>query len=263
MQAGSTIAFNWCVHGTRKGGTISVVGVYGPPYAAFDFGTSMNKQQTIRTGQCPVKRYMPHLLEHIRTGRIDTKPVFTHRLPLDAAPDGGSRSSGAPGAVSEHLERLRLGGRREGGVELGEVLRLEPEVQRGAVLVYVRRRPRLRDRAHAVLPEDPRERHLRGRGVVTVGDPAQRGVPSESALLDRRVRHDRDPVGAAPGQQVELDPAPREVVEDLVDLRVRPFGRDAEELLHVRHVEVADAPGQDLPGLDELVETPRPSPRGG
>jgi threonine dehydrogenase-like Zn-dependent dehydrogenase len=47
----------------------------------------MNKQQTIRTGQCPVKRYMPHLLEHIRTGRIDTKPVFTHRLPLDAAPE--------------------------------------------------------------------------------------------------------------------------------------------------------------------------------
>ena len=88
LEAGSPVAFNWCVHATRKGGTISVVGVYGPPYAAFDFGTAMNKQQTIRTGQCPVKRYMPHLLEHIRAGRIDPKAVFTHRLPLDEAPAG-------------------------------------------------------------------------------------------------------------------------------------------------------------------------------
>jgi threonine dehydrogenase-like Zn-dependent dehydrogenase len=87
MQAGSTVAFNWCVHGTRKGGTISVVGVYGPPYAAFDFGTAMNKQQTIRTGQCPVKRYLPRLIEHIRAGRMDADAVFTHRVGLEDAPD--------------------------------------------------------------------------------------------------------------------------------------------------------------------------------
>jgi threonine dehydrogenase-like Zn-dependent dehydrogenase len=86
LEAGSPVAFNWCVHGTRKGGTLSVVGVYGPPYAAFDFGTAMNKQQTIRTGQCPVKRYLPRLVEHVRAGRIDPKPVFTHRLPLEDAP---------------------------------------------------------------------------------------------------------------------------------------------------------------------------------
>ncbi len=48
----------------------------------------MNKQHTIRTGQCPVKRYLPHLLEHIRAGRIDSKAVFTHRLPLEQAPEG-------------------------------------------------------------------------------------------------------------------------------------------------------------------------------
>jgi threonine dehydrogenase-like Zn-dependent dehydrogenase len=75
------------VYGKLQGGSISVVGVYGPPYAAFDFGTAMNKQQTIRTGQCPVKRYMPHLIEHIRAGRIDPKPLFTHRVPLEKAPD--------------------------------------------------------------------------------------------------------------------------------------------------------------------------------
>jgi threonine dehydrogenase-like Zn-dependent dehydrogenase len=88
MQGGSTVAFNWCVHSTRKGGTISVVGVYGPPFAAFDFGTAMNKQHTIRTGQCPVKRYLPRLIEHVRAGRFDNKAVFTHRLPLEEAPHG-------------------------------------------------------------------------------------------------------------------------------------------------------------------------------
>jgi len=84
--AGSAAALNWCFHATRKGGTISVVGVYGPPFNLVDFGTAMNKCQTIRTGQCSVKRYMPHLLEHVRAGRIDAKTLITHRYPLERAP---------------------------------------------------------------------------------------------------------------------------------------------------------------------------------
>jgi threonine dehydrogenase-like Zn-dependent dehydrogenase len=83
--AGSSVALNWCFHATRKGGTVSVVGVYGPPFNLVDFGTAMNKCQTIRTGQCSVKRYMPQLLEHVRSGRIDAKALITHRYPLDRA----------------------------------------------------------------------------------------------------------------------------------------------------------------------------------
>jgi threonine dehydrogenase-like Zn-dependent dehydrogenase len=85
MFAGSSTALNWCFHATRKGGTISVVGVFGPPWTLVDFGTAMNKCQTIRTGQCSVKRYMPHLLDHIRSGRIDAGAVITHRYPLEKA----------------------------------------------------------------------------------------------------------------------------------------------------------------------------------
>jgi threonine dehydrogenase-like Zn-dependent dehydrogenase len=85
--AGSSVALNWCFHATRKGGTVSVVGVFGPPWNLVDFGTAMNKCQTIRTGQCSVKRYMPHLLEHVRERRIDPRPLITHRYPLDAASD--------------------------------------------------------------------------------------------------------------------------------------------------------------------------------
>jgi threonine dehydrogenase-like Zn-dependent dehydrogenase len=83
--AGSAAALNWCFHATRKGGTVSVVGVYGPPYNLVDFGTAMNKCQTIRTGQCSVRRYMPHLLDHIRSGRVDAKALITHRYPLEKA----------------------------------------------------------------------------------------------------------------------------------------------------------------------------------
>lgn len=86
MYSGSTAALNWCFHATRKGGTVSAVGVYGPPFALVDFGTAMNKQLTVRTGQASVKRYMPHLIEHIRAGRIDSGPIFTHRLPLEEGP---------------------------------------------------------------------------------------------------------------------------------------------------------------------------------
>jgi threonine dehydrogenase-like Zn-dependent dehydrogenase len=87
MEAGSAAALNWCFHATRKGGTVSVVGVYGPPFNLVDFGTAMNKSLTIRTGQCSVKRYMSHLLEHIRAGRVEAKKLFTHRVPLDEAPE--------------------------------------------------------------------------------------------------------------------------------------------------------------------------------
>jgi threonine dehydrogenase-like Zn-dependent dehydrogenase len=86
LEAGSPQAVNTAIHATRKGGTISLIGVYGPPAIGADLGTFMNKAQTMRTGQASVKRYMPHLLEHVRSGRIKPSRVFTHRLPLEDAP---------------------------------------------------------------------------------------------------------------------------------------------------------------------------------
>jgi threonine dehydrogenase-like Zn-dependent dehydrogenase len=87
LEAGSPQALNTAIHATRKGGVISVIGAYGPPFTGVDIGTYMNKAQTMRTGQASVKRYMPHLLEHIRAGRIRPSEVFTHHGPLEAAPE--------------------------------------------------------------------------------------------------------------------------------------------------------------------------------
>jgi threonine dehydrogenase-like Zn-dependent dehydrogenase len=70
----------------RKGGTISVPGVYIGFPDKIPFGAAMNKGLTLRTGQTHVQRYMQPLLETIEAGKIDPSFVITHRLPLDDAP---------------------------------------------------------------------------------------------------------------------------------------------------------------------------------
>jgi len=87
LEAGAPTALNWAIQAVRPGGRVSVVGVYGPPWNLVDIGTAMNKGLTIKTGQADVKRYMPHLLEHIRKGRLEPKALITHRVPLDQAPE--------------------------------------------------------------------------------------------------------------------------------------------------------------------------------
>jgi threonine dehydrogenase-like Zn-dependent dehydrogenase len=88
LEAGSPHALNTAIHATRKGGVISVIGVSGPPFIGVDLGTFMNKAQRMNTGQASVKRYMPHLLDHIRAGRIQPSRIFSHLLPLEDAPRG-------------------------------------------------------------------------------------------------------------------------------------------------------------------------------
>jgi threonine dehydrogenase-like Zn-dependent dehydrogenase len=72
----------------RKGGTVSIAGVYGGLADKMPLGALMNKGLTIKTGQTHVHRYVPELLDHIRSGRIDPSFVVTHRIPLSDAPHG-------------------------------------------------------------------------------------------------------------------------------------------------------------------------------
>jgi alcohol dehydrogenase len=68
LQGGSPVALNWALDSVRKGGTVSVMGAYGPIFSAVKFGDAMNKGLTLRTNQCPVKRQWPRLFEHIAEG---------------------------------------------------------------------------------------------------------------------------------------------------------------------------------------------------
>jgi threonine dehydrogenase-like Zn-dependent dehydrogenase len=70
----------------RKGGRVSIPGVYGGWVDKIPFGALMNKGLTIKTGQTHVQRYLGPLLGKIQNGEIDPSFVITHRLPLEDAP---------------------------------------------------------------------------------------------------------------------------------------------------------------------------------
>ncbi|MDZ5144677.1 zinc-dependent alcohol dehydrogenase [Microbacterium testaceum] len=88
LQAGSPVALNWAIDSVRKGGTVSVMGAYGPLFSAVKFGDAMNKGLTIHTNQAPVARQWPRLLEHIQAGRISPREMITHRIPLEHIAEG-------------------------------------------------------------------------------------------------------------------------------------------------------------------------------
>jgi len=68
---------------------VSVLGVYGPPFNHFfPFGWAMNRNLTLRMGQCNVLNYLDDLLEKTRRGEIDPSFIVTHELPLEEAPRG-------------------------------------------------------------------------------------------------------------------------------------------------------------------------------
>jgi len=70
----------------RKGGTVSVPGVYVGLIDKMPFGAAMNKGLTIKSGQTHVQRYGKLLLEKIEQGQIDPSFIITHRLALEEAP---------------------------------------------------------------------------------------------------------------------------------------------------------------------------------
>ncbi|MFO1349549.1 MAG: zinc-dependent alcohol dehydrogenase [Gammaproteobacteria bacterium] len=70
----------------RKGGTLSIPGVYIGFLDKIPFGALMNKGLTVKTGQTHVHRYLRPLLERIEKGEIDPAFVITHRLRLEDGP---------------------------------------------------------------------------------------------------------------------------------------------------------------------------------
>jgi threonine dehydrogenase-like Zn-dependent dehydrogenase len=71
----------------RKGGTISVPGVYLGLLDNIPFGAAMNKGLTLKMGQTHVQKYLPSLLQKVEAGEIDPSFVITHRIKLADAPE--------------------------------------------------------------------------------------------------------------------------------------------------------------------------------
>ena len=88
LEAGSAIPLHWAINSVKKGGIVSIVGVYGPTGNMVPIGNVLNKGITVRANQASVKRLLPRLIEHVREGRIDPKALITHRMSLEDVSDG-------------------------------------------------------------------------------------------------------------------------------------------------------------------------------
>ncbi|MCR6652609.1 MAG: glutathione-dependent formaldehyde dehydrogenase [Cellvibrionaceae bacterium] len=87
LQAGSATALQWSINSVKKGGVVSIVGVYGPTGNMIPIGNVLNKGLTIRANQTAVKRHLPRLIEHVQNGVLNPKELITHRIPLQDIAD--------------------------------------------------------------------------------------------------------------------------------------------------------------------------------
>jgi S-(hydroxymethyl)glutathione dehydrogenase/alcohol dehydrogenase len=87
LEGGSAVALHWAINSVKKGGIVSIVGVYGPTGNLIPIGNVLNKGITIRANQASVKRLLPKLIAHIEAGRLNPKELITHKVPLEEAAD--------------------------------------------------------------------------------------------------------------------------------------------------------------------------------
>ena len=87
LEAGNAIPLHWAINSVKKGGIVSIVGVYGPTGNIVPIGNVLNKGLTIRANQASVKRLLPRLIEHVKNGVLDPKALITHRVPLEDIAD--------------------------------------------------------------------------------------------------------------------------------------------------------------------------------
>ena len=81
-------ALKQAILAVRKGGRVSIPGVYGGMTDKFPLGAVMEKGLTLKTGQTHVQKYSATLLKMIEDGKIDTTFLISHRLSLEEAPTG-------------------------------------------------------------------------------------------------------------------------------------------------------------------------------
>jgi threonine dehydrogenase-like Zn-dependent dehydrogenase len=87
LQSDRGSALREAMMAVRKGGVLSVVGIYGL-IDKFPFGVLTNKGITLRTMQQPGQRYMGDMIRHVQAGELDPSFLLTHRMPLEESPRG-------------------------------------------------------------------------------------------------------------------------------------------------------------------------------
>ena len=85
-EAGTMKVLERCFDAVRRGGTVTVVGVYGTPFDNFPLHQWFDKGIKLRGGQATVHKYIDHLIDLVATGKVTLNDIITHKVPLaDAA----------------------------------------------------------------------------------------------------------------------------------------------------------------------------------
>jgi threonine dehydrogenase-like Zn-dependent dehydrogenase len=80
-----SVGLTWAVQSLAKAGTLSIIGVYPPTHRFFPIGMAMNKNLTINMGNCNHRKYIPRLVEMVRTGAIKPTQILTQIEPITSA----------------------------------------------------------------------------------------------------------------------------------------------------------------------------------
>ncbi len=92
IEKGTDDVLNTCFISVRRGGTVSVVGIYGSPYDNFPLHRIFDKGLTIKMGQAPVHTYIDHLTYLLEEDKVKLDDILTHTLPLSEAAHGMTSS---------------------------------------------------------------------------------------------------------------------------------------------------------------------------
>jgi len=88
FEKGTINALRMCLSAVRRGGHVSVLGVYGYPYDNFPLHQMFDKGVHMHLGQAPAHKYIDELSKLIEEGKLKTDDIITHHLPLTEAPHG-------------------------------------------------------------------------------------------------------------------------------------------------------------------------------
>ena len=87
FEKGSPKVLEACMSAVRRGGFVSVLGVYPTTYDNFPLGQFFDKGITLKGGQAPAQKHIDTLLNYVVEGRVKLDDVITHRLPLSKIAD--------------------------------------------------------------------------------------------------------------------------------------------------------------------------------
>lgn len=82
LEKGSPKVLEACMSAVRRGGIVSVLGVYPTTYDNFPIGQFFDKGITLKGGQAPAHKYIDQLLKYVEEGKVKLDDIITHRLPL-------------------------------------------------------------------------------------------------------------------------------------------------------------------------------------